>query len=47
MTAPQPSPDLADFLREIGIDSPDPAPRPAGDPSTWKGVWFPDGVIPF
>lgn len=42
-----PSADLADFLREIGITKPEPKPaRPAGDPNVWKGVWYPDGVIP-
>lgn len=43
------SPDLEKHLIELGVirrPVPVSIPRPCGHPSTWKGVWYPDGEIP-
>ena len=46
-------PDLASFLRELGMDNVPsvppkrPQPPPKADPKDFKGVWYRDGVIPF
>jgi hypothetical protein len=42
--------DLDRMLNELGVIArPVPAPkpqRPVGATADWKGVWYPDGVIP-
>jgi hypothetical protein len=39
---------LDQALALIGVIAPRtaPAPRPAGNPSTWPGVWYANGDIP-
>lgn len=42
--------DLERHLNELGViarTAPLPRPvRPAGDPSSWRGIWYRDGEIP-
>ena len=43
--------DIDRFLRDMGMAQAKPAPqpatqRPAGKPCEWRGVWYPDGVVP-
>jgi hypothetical protein len=46
--------DLERHLNELGViarPAPLPAPalpaRPEGPPSSWRGIWYPDGNVPF
>lgn len=46
--------DLERHLNELGviarpapITAPAPAARPEGPSSAWRGIWYPDGNVPF